>query len=133
ILAHVFQLLTVIALVYLALVCARRLRAGDAPEDARVRLLIVTVLAMLFMALVTGAKRKYVIYMPYLTPWFGLAVGVLLRDGWVRLRGLRFAEPAKTDTARQLATIGLALVIAAYGLLLVRQDVKFIQGVRNPN
>src|SRR5581483_7118750 len=102
-------------------------------DDARVRVLLVTVLAMLFMAVVTGAKRKYVIYMPYLSPWFALCVGILLRDGWAWIRRLPFAEPGMTKRAQRLATVGLALGITAYSLLLVRQEAKFIAGVRNPN
>ena len=133
ILLHLFQLLLVVALVYLATVAVRRWRRGALIDDARVHVLIVTVLAMLFMAVVTGAKRKYVIYMPYLSPWFALCVGILLRDGWAWIRRAQFAEPAMTKRAQRLATVGLALVIAAYGLLLVRQEVKFIAGVRNPN
>ncbi|HKQ05563.1 MAG TPA: glycosyltransferase family 39 protein [Blastocatellia bacterium] len=133
ILLHLFQLLLVVALVYLAIAGVRGWRRGDWINDARVRVLIVTVLAMLFIALVTGAKRKYVIYMPYLTPWFGLCVGILLRDGWSRIRQWQFAEAATTKTAQRLATIGLVLVVSVYGLLLVRQEAKFVAGVRNPN
>jgi 4-amino-4-deoxy-L-arabinose transferase-like glycosyltransferase len=130
ILLHLFQLLTVISIIYLIMVSLRRLKTGNLLNDPRTRILIVTVSAMLFFALVTGTRRKYVIYMPHLTPWFALCAGILLRDSWSWIRQSRFNQ---SRTAHQLVTASLVLAVALYGLLLIRQQVKFIAAVRNPN
>jgi 4-amino-4-deoxy-L-arabinose transferase-like glycosyltransferase len=133
VLLHVFQLLTVIAIGYLIVVGVRRWKSGGALNDSRVRILIVAALAVLFFALATGARRKYVIYMPYVTPWFALCAGILLRDGWAWIRRLRFSEFATTKLFQKLATAGLMLIVATYGVLLIRQNVKFVRALRNPN
>src|SRR5262249_8269486 len=60
-LLHVFQILAAASVLYLLVVCIRKIRVGNALADPRVRVLVVTAAAVLFLALVTGSRRKHVI------------------------------------------------------------------------
>lgn len=132
-LQHVFQVLTVVALVFVIATCVRQFRRAKAVDDPRARVLVVTLIAMLFLAIATGRRRKYAIYMAYLTPWFALCVGILLRDGVERMGRLRSKPWRFAELSRKAALIAVALAGVAYGALLVRQNVRFIREVTNPH
>lgn len=132
-LQHLFQVLTVVALVYMAATFVSQFRRAKAADDPRARVLVVTLIAMLFLAIATGRRRKYAIYMAYLTPWFALCVGILLRDGVERMGRLRSKPWGIAELSRKAAPIAVALAVVAYGVLLVRQNVRFVREVTNPN
>ena len=132
-LQHLFQVLTVVALVYLALTFIRQFRRAKAVDDPRARVLLVTMIAMVFLAIATGRRRKYAIYMAYLTPWFALCVGILVRDGVERIGRLRSKPWRFAELSRKTALIAVTLAGVAYAALLVRQNVRFIREVTNPH
>lgn len=130
-LVHVFQFLSLIAIIYLLAVCAVRIKRKEATNEPRVRLLIITLSAMLFLALATGFKRKYVIYLIHLTPLFALCAGVLVRDAWQFIRRIKLER--SEELFRKAALAGLAIAIIAYGALLVRQTRRYLNQVTNPD
>ncbi len=132
-LLHVFQALTVVAIGYLLFITVKKLRSGGAVADARVRIFIVTVVAVLFSALATGPKRKNVIYVVYLSPWFALCAGVLLRDGLSRLKEPFSVRWRAARTFRVAAVSVIALGVLAFGLLFARQSRQYLRAVRDPN
>ncbi|HXU39995.1 MAG TPA: glycosyltransferase family 39 protein [Blastocatellia bacterium] len=132
-LLHLFQLLTIIAVVYLIGLAVWRARQGKALDDPRVRLLIVTVIAVLFFAFITAPRRKSLLYMMHLSTWFALCVGVLASDGLDYLTRLRVDARQRSRLIYKAAVITLALGSLAYMTLLVRQDVIFVRQVRNPD
>lgn len=132
-LLHLFQLLTIIAVVYLVGLAVRRAKQGKALDDPRVRLLIVTVVAVLFFAFITAPRRKSLLYMMHLSTWFALCVGVLARDGLDFLTRLRADPRRRSRLVFKAAVITLALGSLAYATLLIRQDLIFIRQVRNPD
>lgn len=127
-LQHLFQVLTVVAIAYLVFVTWRAFRSAERLEDARVRVLLVTLTAMIFLAIATGRRRKYAIYMAYLTPWFALCAAVLARDALDLLIKLRVKERLGNY---KLASTAAALAFVAYGALLARQDLSFVRAVTN--
>lgn len=132
-LLHLFQLLTIIALVYLIGLAIWRAKQGKALDDPRVRLLIVTVVAVLFFAFITAPRRKSLLYMMHLSTWFALCVGVLARDGLDYLTRLRADQRRRARLVFKAAVTTLAFGSLAYATLLVRQDLIFIRQVRNPD
>lgn len=132
-LQHVFQALTVVALVFVVVTCVRQFQRATAVDDPRARVLVVTMIAMLFLAIATGRRRKYAIYMAYLTPWFALCVGVLVREGVERLGRLRSNPWRIPLLSRKAALIAVALAGVVYGALLVRQNVRLMREITNPH
>lgn len=132
-LLHLYQLLTVIAVLYLIGIAARRAKQGKALDDPRVRLLIVTIIAVLFFALITSPRRKSLLYMMHLSTWFALCVGVFARDALEYLIRVRVDLRVRTRLLFKAAVAGLALGCVVYAMLLVRQDLVFIRQVRNPD
>jgi 4-amino-4-deoxy-L-arabinose transferase-like glycosyltransferase len=123
---HIFQMLTVAAIVYLVIVCVQRKGRGGFLTEPRARLLIVTTVVVLFHALIVSHKRIY--YMAHLAPWFALSVGVLLRDGLDHI--LRWPRAA---LAHKAAIALVAVAAFAYSLQLVRQNKRYLDEVRNPD
>ena len=132
-LLHLFQLLSIVAIIHLIIVCATRIKRRNALSDPRVRLFIIMLWAMLFLALTTGFKRKYVIYLVHLTPWFALAVGILFRDAADFIKRIRLERGQKWELLNKVAIAGLVLGIVAYGALLVRQNKRYLRQVDNPD
>jgi hypothetical protein len=132
-LLHLFQLLTIIAVVYLIGLAVWRAKQGKALDDPRVRLLVVTVVAVLFFAFITAPRRKSLLYMMHLSTWFALCAGVLGRDVLDYLTRLRVDPRRRSRLIFKAAVITLALGGLAYATLLVRQDLIFIRQVRNPD
>lgn len=132
-LLHLFQLLTVIALLYLIGIAVWRAKQGKALEDARVRLLVVTVVAILFFAFITSPRRKSLLYMVHLSSWFALCSGVFVRDVLERFARLRFDSRHLSRLLYKAAVAALSLGVIGYALLFVRQNRTFIHQVRNPD
>jgi 4-amino-4-deoxy-L-arabinose transferase-like glycosyltransferase len=128
---RIFQALTVVALIYLIIVCARQIKRRNLMADARVRVLVVTLVVVLFHAIIVSHKRIY--YLAHLAPWFALSVGILLRDGINQLGRLRMAQWPHARLAYKVAVILMGLLIAGYALQLARQHSRFVAEVRNPN
>jgi len=127
-LLHLFQFLIPVALVYLAIRTVRGYRLGHCVDDPRSRLLIVTLVAVLFLAFILHKAGYYNIHV---ITWFSLCVGVLLSDGLDAV--WRLPELTRLRPARVIAAICIALLIAAYGTLLARQYRRYIIEARNPD
>ncbi len=128
---RIFQLLTIAAIVYLIITFARAIRRRNLLGDARARLLVVTVVTVLFHALIVSHKRMF--YLAHIVPWFALAVGVMLRDGLDRIAGLRAAQWPLARLAHRAAVIVGVVAAIAFASLLVAQGRRYLAEVRNPN
>lgn len=131
-LQHLFQALTVAAVLYLVVVFVQQLRRGIVGSDPRTRVLVVTLWAMVFLAIMTGRRRKYAIYMAYLSPWFALCVGVLLRDAAEFIKRWQ-SKHAPAARWRRVAIAVAAIAAFAYAGLLVRQEFRLVREITNPN
>jgi len=127
---RIFQFLTVIAIIYLVVVCARRMRRGGIVSDPRVRVFVVTAIVVLFHALVVSHKRIY--YMAHLAPWFAICVGIALRDGLVRISRFRDETWPRPKLAHRGAVVLVVAAVVGFGLQLARQEKYFVERVRNP-
>jgi 4-amino-4-deoxy-L-arabinose transferase-like glycosyltransferase len=133
-LLHLFQLLAVIALIYLMIRFAIYLKRGNVMNEARFRVLAVTVIAILFFAFI--ASRKSLYYMAHLAPWFALMVGILISDalGWLnRLRTARFKEGQMPKSAYASAVGVLMILALAFAYQVVKQNKRYLRTVRNPD
>ncbi|HKP86092.1 MAG TPA: glycosyltransferase family 39 protein, partial [Blastocatellia bacterium] len=127
---HVFQLLSLIAIIYLIARTISRVKRGDAVSRPAVRLLIVTIVALVFHAIITSHKDIY--YMAHLAPWFALCVGVMLSDGFDFIRRMPRLNWPRAGLLSRIAAVAVALAIIAFGLQLARQNRRYIREVRNP-
>ena len=127
---RVFQLLTVVAVIYLTFVLARRWRLGRLTDEPRVRVLIAMVTVVLFHALIVSHKRVY--YLAHLAPWFAIGVGVLLRDLIDRMWRWRTSEGPGARLMPYPGRLLVASALVVYAALLIRQDVRFVREIRNP-
>lgn len=128
---RVFQVLTVVAIVYLLVAFARRIKRGNLLNDPRARVLLVTVVVVLFHALIVSHKRIY--YMAHMAPWFALCVGVLVRDVLSQMGRLRDAQWPRARLAYGAAVAAAALLTAGYEYQLARQTNLYLAKVLNPN
>jgi 4-amino-4-deoxy-L-arabinose transferase-like glycosyltransferase len=128
---RVFQTLTVLAIIYLVIECARRINRGGMMSDAKVRVFIVTLVVVLFHALIVSHKRIY--YLAHLAPWFALCVGILTRDGLDWISRLRRETMPRARLAYRISVALLALAAAGYGLQLASQYREYLIRVRNPD
>jgi 4-amino-4-deoxy-L-arabinose transferase-like glycosyltransferase len=128
---HVFQLLTIVAIVCLLVVTARRIKTGEFMSDPRARVLAVTVVVVLFHALIVSQKRIY--YLAHLAPWFALCVGIVLRDGLDRVVRFRRASWPRASLVRRLAMFFVVLLAGAFFVQLARQGREYLAMIRNPN
>jgi 4-amino-4-deoxy-L-arabinose transferase-like glycosyltransferase len=128
---RIFQILTIVAIVYLGTAFIRRIRTRPAFCDPRARLLLVTVVTVLFHALIVSQKRMF--YLAHIVPWFALAVGVMLRDGLDRIGNMRAALSPRGGLAYRAAVALAALAAIGYGSLLILQSRQYLASVRNPN
>src|SRR5262249_25044609 len=108
-LLHVFQILAAASVLYLLVVCIRKIRVGNALADPRVRVLVVTAAAVLFLALVTGSRRKHVIYMANVAPWLALCVGAAAQEALDLLRRSRLDARRGSRLASHIAAQLLAV------------------------
>jgi 4-amino-4-deoxy-L-arabinose transferase-like glycosyltransferase len=132
-LLHLFQLLTVIALLYLIGLAVWRAKQGKALEDARVRLLVVALVAILFFAFISSPRRKSLLYMVHLSSWFALCSGVFGRDVLERFGRLRYDSRKRSRLLYKAVLALLSLGVIGYALMFVRQNRTFIRQVRNPD
>jgi 4-amino-4-deoxy-L-arabinose transferase-like glycosyltransferase len=123
---HLFQALAAIALIYLVV---RVLAGSRRIDDARVRILAPTLVAILFFALVS---RKTIYYLVHVQPWLALCAGILLVDAFEALRRwcLQNARSARVLYRGLLFATGALLLV--YGLLVARQTRRYLREVRNP-
>ncbi len=128
-LLYLFQLLTIIAVIYLIARCAHHIKQGNALSKPRVRLLIVTVVMLLFFA---NVAHKAGFYNAHLVTWFGLCVGVMLVDGVSLIARLRSKQSHTARLIHRAALAAVAVAVVAYGSLLARQQIAYIREVRNP-
>lgn len=132
-LLHFFQALALIAVGYLVVAAVRKFRSGGAMADGRVRIIITTLVAVMFLAFATGPRRKNVIYVVYLSPWFALCAGILVRDGWNKLREMVKGR-WRSRTSLSFTLVGAtACAILAFSVLFVRQSSQYLRAVRDPN
>lgn len=128
---RIFQLLTIAALIYLAVVLIRRIRRGQVLSDPAMRILVVTAAAMLFHALIVSQKRVF--YLAHIVPWFALSVGVLLRDTLDRIQRLRGASWPRARLAGNAAMFVFLLGALGYTIQLATQSRRYLAEVRNPD
>jgi 4-amino-4-deoxy-L-arabinose transferase-like glycosyltransferase len=128
---RVFQLLTIAAIIYLAITFARAIKRRGLLSDPRTRLLVVIVVVILFHALIVSQKRVF--YLVHILPWFALAVGVMLRDGLDRIRRMRPALWARSRLAYNAAVIAMALAAFGYPFQLVAQSRRYLAEVCDPD
>lgn len=127
---HLFQLLSIIAIIYMIGYTIWRMRRGDWLSRPAVRLFIVTSAAVSFHALITSHKDIY--YMAHLAPWFALLVGVMLNDGFDFIKRIGQLNWPRAELTGKALTAVIALAIIAFGLQLARQNRRYIREVRNP-
>jgi 4-amino-4-deoxy-L-arabinose transferase-like glycosyltransferase len=127
----IFELLTIAAIIYLAITFGRGIKRGSVLSEPRARLLVVIVVVVLFHALIVSQKRVF--YLVHILPWFALAVGGMLRDGLAWIRRSRTAQWARARFAYNAAVIVIALVGFACAFQLVVQSRRYLGEVRNPD
>jgi 4-amino-4-deoxy-L-arabinose transferase-like glycosyltransferase len=128
-LLHLFQLLIVIAIVYLLMRLAVAIKRRAVAAEPRIRLLVVTLVSALFFAIVTH-KAGY--YNAHLITWYALAVGVMISDG-LSYAGETLRTRWRDFAWLRAAAIGaLALALLGYGAMWARQSVRYLREVRNP-
>jgi 4-amino-4-deoxy-L-arabinose transferase-like glycosyltransferase len=125
---RVFQLLTMAAIIYLLVITVRRIKRGDWLQRAATRLIIVTLFAIIFHAVIVSHKEIY--YIAHLAPWFALCVGVMLIDGLDGLRRIKL--PLWLPAPRRVAIIVVALAMVAFGFQLVREYRGYVRVLRDP-
>jgi 4-amino-4-deoxy-L-arabinose transferase-like glycosyltransferase len=127
---HLFQLLSLLALIYLTGFAIWRVKLGDAMSRPAVRLLIITIVAALFHALITSHKEIY--YVTHLAPWFALCAGAMFSDGLDRIKLMRQSGKPRAQMISRIAMVAVALAIIAFSLQLARQNRRYIREVLNP-
>ncbi len=128
-LSHLFQYLTIAAVVYLIVRCAQHIRRGNAISEPRMRVFVVTIVAAAFFAVFT---RKTGYYMIHLTCWYALCVGILLGDLLSlvgRMKNLRWTSARFMHGA---AVVCVMLGVVIYGYQLAKQNRIYLREVRNP-
>lgn len=132
-LSHVFQYLTIIAIAYLMARAIFQMRRPNLIEEARYRLLIVTMTVVAFFAVITSQKAVY--YMAHLTPWFALAVGIMISDGLdliSRLRTVEWKGSRLPKLAYVLTLAGVLIFAATFGYHALRLSKRYLRNLRNP-
>jgi len=131
-LLHVFQALLVAAIAYLIWVVARSMRRGDVIENPRIRIFVVTAVAALFLAVITGHKRKYTIYLPNLTPWFAICAGIVVRDFLDFIGSPRIKSWLAGKHLRKPLVAMLSIGIIGYAALFLRQNYRYYKEITRP-
>lgn len=128
---RIFQLLTIVAIIYLVIVVARLIKRGGVLSDPRARLFVVMLVTVMFHALIVSHKRVF--YLAHIVPWFALAVSVMLRDGLDRLRSLGATQRSRARLAYGAAVVVITLAGLGYTFQLVSQGRRYLAEVRNPS
>lgn len=128
---RIFQFLTIAALIYLVVSLARGWKSGNLLSNPKARLLVVTIVTVLFHALIVSHKRMF--YLAHIVPWFALAVGVMLRDGLNLIRRISASERPRVRLAYRAAVVVAAMAAIGFASLLVTQARRYLAEVRNPN
>jgi 4-amino-4-deoxy-L-arabinose transferase-like glycosyltransferase len=128
---RIFQFLSVLAVVYLVVVVSREFKRWHFVKDARARLLVVTIVTVVFHAAIVSHKRMF--YLAHIVPWFALAVGVMLREGIDRVKSLRDHQTQHAKLTYSPAMVLVGLAGAVYLSLLITQGHRYLVEVRNPN
>jgi 4-amino-4-deoxy-L-arabinose transferase-like glycosyltransferase len=128
-LTHVFQFLFAVAFIYLLVRVALAIRSSSIVDEPRVRVFLVTTVAMLFFAIMT---RKVEYYTVNLSVWFALCVGILLSDTLDRIARLRHEQMPLAKSLYRAGVVVVTLAILAYGYLLAKQQRSYLHEVRNP-
>jgi len=124
---RIFQVLTAAAIIFLAIIFARRFKQGDLVADPRMRLAVVIVVSVLFHALIVSQKRVF--YLAHIVPWFAMAVGVMLRDGLDRLRALRIENWPRARLVYGIAASAAIIAALGFTVLLVDQNRRYLSAV----
>src|SRR5262249_50154916 len=127
-----FQAFTVIALVYLLAYAARSLWRREWNDGkSRILLLTGTVWCALFFASIVTNKTHS--YLPHLTTWFALSIGVAGSDLISKLTELRRSSKPQIRTASLIAMGVLAVVgvVYLYGAILL--TAKYDKNIRALN
>jgi 4-amino-4-deoxy-L-arabinose transferase-like glycosyltransferase len=126
---HIFQVLTAVAIVYLIAICFLRMRDRTFTNEPRVHLLVITVVCVLFHAVIVSHKEIY--YVAHLVPWFALCVGAMLSD-IIRLTGRINHLPWSSRRVVYGATVAaLVLGALAFGYQLARQNRAYLRELRS--
>src|SRR5262249_31347908 len=128
-LLHLFQLLIAIAVAYLAARAVRACRLRLGMSEPRVRLLLVTVVAALFVAFILHKAGYYNIH---LITWFSLCVGILLSDTFDSILQLAGSAGPHRAAARTFTACLIGLLITSYGYFLGRQYRVYLAETENP-
>lgn len=133
-LLHIFQLLTVIALIYLAIRFLPNLKNRAFLKDNRFHILLVTFVVMLFLAVLGGNKDIY--YIAHLAPWFAICVGVMLRDGLQAIQNFKRehqqGHKLLGQYGYQIGTAFVLIICLLFGYQLLKQQRRYLREVRNP-
>ncbi len=129
-LLHIFLLLTVVAVIYLAARCVIQIKRGNLKDDPRARVFIATLVIILFFTVVT--QRKIIQYVIHLSPWFALSVAILLTDAFFYIKSLREKEWRWGKPAYKATIATAVLAIAIYGYALLKIERSYLAQVRNP-
>jgi hypothetical protein len=133
-LTHLFEYLAFLAIAYLLARMIIGMRRGNLMAEPRNRLLIATLVVMSFFAIITSQKAVY--YMAHLTPWFALAVGVMMRDGLDligRLQRMQCGGSRLAGLAYGGAIICALIFAATFGYQAAKLYKRYITNVRNPD
>ncbi len=126
-LIHVFQALAAAGIVYLI---GRALLGKRISADPRNRILLVTLVSILFFALIS---RKTNFYLVHIETWLALCAGILIADSFDAVRGWRSYNLRYAGLLSGiLVTVALAGLVV-YGFLLARQTRRYVREVRNPD
>jgi len=127
---HIFQALTVAAIIYLIVILARKIKRGNVTADPRLRLLIVTVVTVLFHALIVSHKRIY--YIAHLAPWFALCVGVMLQELLNAVGRLRVSQWPRAKLVHAATVAVMVLAAGIYEFELARQTHQYLTKTLDP-
>ena len=134
-LLHIFQLLTLIALIYLAIRFLLTLKNRAFLNDYRFRILLVTLVVMIFLAVLGGNKDIY--YIAHLAPWFAICVGVMLRDGLQAIQNLKQEHSQEHKLlghySYQIGTAFVLIIFLLFGYQFLKQQRRYLREVRNPD
>jgi 4-amino-4-deoxy-L-arabinose transferase-like glycosyltransferase len=133
-LLHLIQLLAVIGICYLIVRAFVHLKRANARNEPRVRVLIVTTIAVVFFAVVAGRKTIY--YMAHLAPWFALCASVFVVDALYAVNRLREARPGRLrapEIAYSAALVLLLVGALGVGYLGFDQTRRYLRAARSPD
>jgi hypothetical protein len=99
-------------------------------DEPRARLLVATVVIVLFFAVIT--QRKVVLYVIHLAPWFALIVGVMLRDGVEMLKRLKTSQWPKARPVYIAVIVAIACGAIFYAYRFASQNRNYMRAANNP-